>query len=208
MGRSLTFYAVPPLASIDHTQDSTLVCMSYEYEPEPNSITFDLQECIITKVKEGTSIFGGHKIPEELKPNEDNWRTMKQFTSTLEADEKAWCSKCNLFMHGLFAVPFCLDTLGISHAYSNPVWSSDWNVKGLYLGTSKTELCRRFSGDRLYREIFADDILSAAERLENEGKPIRDSDKEARTESEKVLQWCDMWLRKSEPLHVIVEDEV
>lgn len=117
-----------------------------------------------------------------------------------------WCPTCITFARGLYASPFIKAKKNVHHSYSNPIWSSEWNIKDMYLGSCGTPFIRQFRSNNMYSEIEKKHITYSLERLEELGAPKRTSDKEAYEETMEVLEFLKDWA--SQPDTVIVfEDE-
>ena len=106
----------------------------------------------------------------------------------------AWCKRCRLFsgawVSGMSAV--AKDAMHVSHSYGNPIWSSRFCVRNLWLGGGDTDLAARFGGP--LREVRAHEVDAAREDLRRLGEPRRESDREALAEAEEALSFCERWL--------------
>lgn len=195
MGRDLHWYVIHK--KIDHEIDKPL-CFNWEFQPDEDEINDE----IYNKV---------NPCPEEDK--KINFKEYYKKKCNLILDYKydknteKFCNKCRMYAcGGFYDSPFVVANKHIGHSYSNPIWSSRWNVKDLYMGNNNTDFVRRFSDDKLYREIFKYDIDQAYDSIEELGDPLRTSDKEAKEETMHILDFLKKWTETDE-YFVIIEDE-
>jgi len=117
-----------------------------------------------------------------------------------------WCPTCITFAKGLYDSPFIKARKHVHHSYSNPIWSSEWNIKNMYLGSCRTPFIRQFRQNNMYSEIEKRNITYSLERLEELGEPKRTSDKEACQETMEVLEFLKNWTAHPDVV-VVFEDE-
>lgn len=198
MGRDLLWYVLPkPLPAHDTTKK---YCFGYEYEPE------NPKESFVEKIGTPDSVYDGGDLSEIAKRLRAHQKAIeKTYYESWDAPEE-WCPVCLMYSRSMFENVMVLASHHVRHSYGNPVWSSRWNVKDTWMGDSDSQFCRRFSRDRLYREISASDVARARRDLEDLGDPIRDSDREARAETMEVLDFLDEWVHRDDAI-VIFQDE-
>ena len=179
MGRSLQWYILPKNIEHDKTKQ---ICIDLEFEPEDDD--------------------------SEIKEEVYKIINYKSWYDCIDNDNaKCWCPKCHMYVNGLYDSSLLIDSLDISHSYSNSIWRSDWNVREIYMGSYKTDFVRRFKKDRMYREIFKDNLLKSMDLYEELGTPIRTSDVEAKEETLHVVNFLNKYL-DNENYRVIIADEI
>ena len=186
MGRDLSWYVIPKNVFLEH--DTAKFCVDLEFEPKHD----ELRGILAAKL--------GASVPWFYQA------VQKEQDDILNGNSHLWCPKCILFTHGLYDLPELLASKHISHSYSDPIWISDWNIKGMYMGCDTTEFCRRFSRNNMYNEIRKDDVERASRSLRDLGEPIRTPDKEAREESLEVLEFIEKFMNDDDVV-VIFQDE-
>jgi hypothetical protein len=190
MGRDIYWYAMQKTYEHDPSKS---ICIDLEYE---------LEHC--------TDVY--NKIYDKYHTDESEDLFLKHINKDKLGESyyweltNKWCPKCHLYVHGLFHSPLLIDEHHIQHSYSNPIWSSDWNVRDTYMGSSRTDFIRHFSKDRLYREITIAEFEDVVERYNKIGKPIRDSDREAFEEAQDVFEFIRKWIYKDD-VRVVISDE-
>lgn len=127
---------------------------------------------------------------EELEEFSDQNSEIDVYPYKKEELEK-WCPKCFLYVHGVYKCAILKDSISIRHSYSNPIWKSKWNIRNFYMGDSKTDFCKRFDSDRLYREITEMHLKYTKIDFQDLGEPIRTSDKEAYEETMKIIKFIE-----------------
>lgn len=178
MGRDLHWYVIPK--HIRH-EPSKLLCFNWEFQPDQYEIINDIE------TKTGKNMFDYIYSSEYCKE---------------------WCPKCHMFACGLYDSPLVVAHHHIGHSYSNPIWSSRWNIHRLVLGDSDTPFAQLFRDDMMYREITPAN-LACTKRLITyiNGEPLRTSDIEAYNEAKEVIDFLECWTVKSDQYHVIMRDE-
>lgn len=116
------------------------------------------------------------------------------------------CPKCKMFMIGI-CDDVVKDSLHIRHSYSNNIWSSDYNIQDLSLGSSTTNFVKLFRNDMQYFEIFANHVDRGYAYLKELGKPIRANDQEAYNETLRILRFLEKWMNDT-TVHMIMEYDV
>jgi F0F1-type ATP synthase beta subunit len=96
--------------------------------------------------------------------------------------------------------------MSVNHSYSNPIWSSKWNIKDLYIGSANTTFATLFRDDQLIREIMDDDVDNALEFITSLGEPLHKSDKEAYEETKEILDFLKKYT-SSKDFIAIIKDE-
>ena len=208
MGRDLNWYVLPK--NIEH-QPEKLLCFNYEFQKDENEIEKDVSDKLLG---ETSSEYDWHRLDGEsgiefirrinqLKKERRSmvWDCINNYDGNHD-----WCAKCHLFARGVYDSPLVIAQEHIGHSYSSPYWSSNWNIKDMYIGSSNGEFVRLFNPDILYREIDNEDVRDAIEQVSDLGEPLRTSDKEAYEETMRVLNFLDEWTQK-EDVYVIMEDE-
>jgi hypothetical protein len=193
MGRSLCWYVV----KLPKEHDKTLpICLDLEFEPEKNDYEIKLQLYQII-----------HPEITDISYNIKNYKEISELWHSYKYNKKEmWCSKCKFFNNCIDDSDIVIDKLDIQHSYSNPIWTSEWCVRGLWLGSSSTDLMRRFSKEHLYREIKNEDVKRAYKKIEELGDPIRRCDVEAKEETMNVLEFLKKYMDR-EDVHLIMKDE-
>lgn len=207
MGRDLHWYVIPK--NIEH-QSYKHLCFHYEFQKDENEIEHDVYE----KVTGSSSEFDYKSLEGEThidylrrwKEHKNNFKRTVWDCIHNDNGEHDWCEKCHMFVAGIHNNPLVIACEHIGHSYSSPYWSSKWNIKDMYIGSSNTEFVGLFNPDILYREIDNDDVSNAMEQISDLGEPLRTSDKDACEETMRVLNFLDKWT-KCDDVIVIVEDE-
>ena len=206
MGRDLSWYIIPKTLTHDASKQtlthdaSKPMCMHLEFEPEKDDKS-DLLYAHFYPVDDDRK--------DEYDIHERRIRCKDLEYSCLEDRKKEWCSLCHLYMSGeLYDSKLVLDKYNVQHSNSNPIWDSDWNIKGFYMGSSTTPFLRKFDQRRhMYREINADDVVHVVRRVECLGDPVRTSDKLALEETMRVLQFLNQWVERDDVM-MIMQDEL
>jgi hypothetical protein len=187
MGRSLFWFIVPREISHDTTKK---LCMNLEFEPEKDEIN----ELIYKQVH-----------PEDVIDYEQSPVNYSAPYLYHDIHSKDWCPKCKMFASGLYDSELLVRHTDVQHNNQNPIWSSDWNIKGFHLGSSTTDFVRRFDNDRMYREISKSDVEDAYDRIDRLGNCFRSSDKEAKEEAMQVLDWLRTYA-DDETVRMLMDD--
>jgi hypothetical protein len=206
MGRSLSWFIIPKNIEHDKTKK---ICIDLEYQPEDDDL--EIKEKVFKIVNPNVKDSPDYKdfpsnkewfmaYNKRNKEIKDSW-----YLITYHKNE-CWCPKCLMYINGLYGCQLLIDSMYISHSYSNSIWESDWNVKSLYMGSSTTDFVRRLKTDNLYREIFEDDIERCFSILESQGNTIRPSDIEAKEETLSVLKFLQKYVANND-VRVIISDE-
>jgi hypothetical protein len=191
-------------------ETSKSMCLQFEFQGDKE----DIENDILTKALGEDYDFDYIRNEEETLTDYCRRKTAyNEYIRNVQydymwGDEKkdCWCAKCLLFARGFYDNPLVVGHQHIHHSYSNPYWESDWNIKSMYLGSSFTPFIKLFRNDNMYREITKNDIDSALEHIEQLGKPLRNSDKEAYEETMEVLGFLQTW-SNDESVYMIMEDE-
>ena len=203
MGRDLSWYIIP--RDIKH-EDTKVLCMELEFEPESD----EFGELLYDHVHgvEATSDEPKLKVWDiaTYKNRRDKEQKLRYRYLYDDSYQHEWCPKCLMYANGLYGCPLVIAHEHVQHSYSNPIWMSDWNVKDLYMGSSTTPFIRRFSKDRLYREIVKDDVMRAYDEIERLGECFRTSDKEAKEETLMILEFLSRYVDDPN-VRMILEDE-
>lgn len=209
MGRSLNWYILPK--NIEHDKSKQL-CLDIEYQPEKDDceIRHKLYNIINPDAKKiddryiDTDTF--KKWIEESRLRDEEEKKLERHYLYSDDKKNCWCPMCLMYINGLYDTSLVIDSFNISHSYSNPIWGSDWNVKNLYMGDSTTDFVRCFDNDQMYREISKDDVERAFKTIENTGKAIRVSDREAKEETLQVLEFLKKYM-EDDNVRMIISDE-
>lgn len=186
MGRYLSFYIVEQ--DIEHQKIHDNVCFDLEYQ-------LDNEELIDTIEKK---LVHNNTSAQDKRKHIEN-----EYIGNI--NKHNLCPKCKMFMIGICG-DVTVDSLHIRHSYSNPIWSSDYNIKDLSLGTSRSEFVRLFRTDSSYFEIFAHHIERGYAYINDLGTPRTETDKEAFDETIRILHFLERWVN-NEKVHVILEDD-
>lgn len=208
MGRDLNWYVLPK--KLEHQSEKQL-CFNYEFQKDEHEIISDVYEKLTGTT---SSEFDLHR--SESETGVQFVRRVSQFKKDVRNvawscinnydDQHDWCAKCHLFAQGIFDNPLVMAREHIGHSYSSPYWSSRWNIKDMYIGSSESEFVRLFGPDSYYREVDNHDVCNAMEQVCDLGEPFRTSDKDAREETMRVLNFLDEWTKREDVI-VIMEDE-
>jgi len=196
MGRSIRWYIFPGNLEHDKTKK---ICFDLEFEPEKDDDT-DLKIKLFNILNPDIDDIDDIYYWKHKKDIDDIW----QLYIHSNEYKSISCEKCKTYLIGIHINS--IDSIDISHSYSDPYWNSEWDLKHFHMGSSRTDLVRRFSNDKLYREISKKDIDETYRMIEDLGEPIRTSDKVAKIETLHVLDF----LKKSsiiENMHIILQDE-
>ena len=190
MGRDLSWYIIP--TTLEHESAKPL-CLKLDFEPE--------------KDHKGDLLYA-HFHPEGIDEYDLKGIENLELSYLYETDKNTeWCSLCNLYMSGLCYSEVVLDNYGLHHSYSNPIWGSDWNIKGFCMGSSTTPFIRKFDREHMYREITPANVASVVDQLDALGDPVRTSDKEAQQETMEVLRFLQKWAGRGD-VRMIMCDEL
>jgi hypothetical protein len=206
MGRSLHWYVVPKI--LDH--DKSKICIDVEFEPERDDT--EIEHRVYKVLNPDSQEIEANAYPsfrEWIAATQERERIVKQTFEECTQNDRL-CPKCRFYKEGfLFESPIVVASKHVSHSYSNPIWASDWNIKNMWMGSSTTDFVRRFSSERMYREISKRDVEQTYEKIERDflGKAIRTSDVEAKTETEDVLKFLRQYMEDDNVL-MIIEDEL
>jgi hypothetical protein len=207
MGRDLVWYVLPKHMTHDKNKK---ICLDSEFQEDKELMISQLYE----KITNESGDFDYKKIENE---------TMTEYFTRKEKFQKQvqnvvydymhkdihrgeWCPKCHMFVCGIYSSELIIKSKDIRHSYSNPIWSSKWNIKSLYLGSSDTNFTNLFSSDNMYRQIEYSDVQYALRTINELGEPLRNSDKEAHEETMEILSFLGTWTQKDDVI-VIMEDE-
>lgn len=208
MGRDLHWYVLPK--NIEHQPDKQL-CFNYEFEKDEDEIEREVYEKVTGKSsepdlekKEGETLMEYTRRLNQHKKDVQctAWRVINN-----DENQYDWCPKCHLFAQGIYNNPLIIAQEHIGHSYSSPYWTSKWNIKDMYIGSSEGEFLRLFGLDKYYRQIDTYDVERAMEHITDLGEPLRTSDKEACEETMRVLTFLDKWTERDDVI-VIMEDEI
>jgi hypothetical protein len=109
--------------------------------------------------------------------------------------EKEWCYKCKMFKYGFDS---SIEKIVINRDNSDPIWSSEWNIRNLQIGSYKTIFARKFCYNRGIREIDENDIIcTIADINDYEEEILRTSDKLAYEETMNILNTLKKWLNQN-----------
>jgi hypothetical protein len=191
MGRTLNWYIFP--GNLEHDKIKQ-VCLDLEFEPENDDMDLKIKLFNILNPKSDDI----NDIDYWKKKNEINdlWKSYNWNNA---------CAKCKTYMTGIDGSN-SIDAIDISHSYSSPYWKSEWDLKNFHMGSYRTDFVRKFNNNKLYREINKKDIDEAYRMIEELGEPIRTSDKEAKIETLKVLDFLKKY-SIIENMHLIMQDE-
>jgi hypothetical protein len=207
MGRDLNWYVIP--RNIEHDTSKPL-CLGWEFQKDEEEVRADIYEKVTGKSADFDY------VQHEGESSTDYWKRKTKHNEEVQripgdyiwGDEKKndWCPKCMMFARGFFENPIVVHSYDIHHSYSNPCWGSDWNIKGLYIGSSSGDFARLFRNDCMYREIDNNDVKRAKEWINQLGEPRRTSDKESHEETMDVLSFLEKWTTDGQ-YRVIMDDE-
>ena len=208
MGRSLSWYII--YCNIEHDKTKQ-VCLDFEFEPEQDD--FELKEKFSELVNPDFKKYDfdnddnncctnngmkAKKISEYYKEINLNWNSIKY--------NDIICPKCLMYKSGWFNKNVVIDSIGVSHSYSNPIWDSDWSISDIHMCSSKSNFIRRFSKKHMYAEVSDKDIEYAFRTLESLGEPIRHSDREAYDETIKVLDFLKKYSNRDD-VYIIFQND-
>ena len=181
MGRSISFYALP--RNYHEKHDRTLFCLNLDYEPEYEEV----QDLIYKKV-------GGSEVKQK-----------SVYDKKELALDDTWCPVCAIFSKE-FESSLIIEERTIRHSYSNKIWSSKWNVKDFYMGTSNTSFAKRFDPKKFVREIFSYDVQYIEQKIQDLGECVRPVDKEALQETLEIVSFIKKYVHDPNIL-VVIQDE-
>lgn len=204
MGRSISWYVLPRVITHDVSKK---LCFNWEFQDDDDVIAEQLIERLVglsfIERKPGETLVE-YFNRRETKNKEQDGLCYDYLHTDKHLDE--WCPKCHLFATRVYDSPLIIAKKDIHHSYSNKIWSSKYNVKDLYLGSSNTDFARRFQDDLLIREIDHNDVERASETIAEYGQPMRQSDKEAYKETMDILEFLKPWTLDASVV-VIIKDE-
>lgn len=210
MGRDLCWYVVP--RNIEHDKTKK-ICLDYEFQGDEEDVKYEVYEKVTGKSPlfdykhldgESTKEYYARKNDFENNVGKIAFEYINDWDNK---HKNEWCPKCQMFASGLYDASVVLAKTSIHHSYSSLYWSSRWNIKDKYLGSSDTEFVRLFRDDYYYREVSAYDVERAIEQIQELGTPKRNSDIEACEETTSVLSFLKYWTEKDDVI-VIIEDEI
>jgi hypothetical protein len=186
------------------------ICLDYEFQEDEELLMSQVYE----KITNESGVFDYKTIDDET--DIEYFRRKKKFEELVEKvvygymhkdiHRDAWCPKCHMFVCGIYSSELIIKSKDIHHSYSNPIWSSKWNIQSLYLGSSNTNFTNLFRSDNMYRQIESSDVQYARRTINELGEPFRSSDKEAHEETMEILSFLDTWTQMDDVI-VIMEDE-
>jgi hypothetical protein len=186
------------------------VCLDHEFQENKELLISQIYE----KITNESGVFDYKKIDDET--DIEYFRRKAQFEKQVEKvvydymhkdiHRYEWCPTCHMFVCGIYSSELIIKSNDIHHSYSNPIWSSKWNIQSLYLGSSDTNFTNLFRTDNMYRQIESSDVQSARRTIHELGEPFRSSDKEAYEETMEILNFLDTWTQMDDVI-VIMEDE-
>lgn len=192
MGRDLSFYAVN--INIPHDK-SAKICLDLEHEQTHDELQDELFR---------------HLYPEE-DSNLNDYSIYKQKKEDCQRanhpSKVVWCNRCYMFARGLYEAKAVIASLDFRHAYSDPIWRSDWHFYNMHPGKRHSDFCNRFDSNKMYREIDQSDITELKESLSKYGKAYRTPDLEAIEETQKVINFCEEHIKNPE-VTIIYASEV
>jgi hypothetical protein len=207
MGRDLNWYVIPR----DYKHDtSKQMCLNWEFQGDEEDVNNEIYE----KATSESSQFDYMRVEGETHHEYFNRRDafhakVKDVVYDYKwekSHKEEWCPTCLMFARGMYDNAMIIADEHIGHSYSNPCWSSAWNIKDLYLGSSHTSFVKLFRNDNMYREITQDDVEHAVKSIQELGKPLRNSDIETCEETMRVLEFLKKWTADPKVI-VIMEDE-
>ena len=213
MGRSLTFYVSK--IEDNHKKTEGKYCFEVECYGDHKKMTEIREELYEDEKLYPKSL--GEELEEfyELNPDCDlktkykaQREIFKRYHEVIDKcfkNKDLWCSKCFRNINGLFE-SLVIDSMDISHPYSNNIWWSKWNVKELYLG-SETYYTKTLGHDYNYREITKEDIQEAYKKTDGLGNiGMLCYDIEAKDECLRVLDFLSKYADDNS-VRMIIEEE-
>ena len=148
MGRDIAWYQI----KVNEEHEEEKCCFGWEFEPEPDDRYIDYIEKM--KKDDVTTPNAPHLA---TRPNSEGVGSTPTFHYSNVGrqemrkyfEEKDWCQKCQSFKDALFSSNWKVNDTSIRHSYSNPIWMSDWCIRRLLSGSSRTPFCRRFSSIKI-----------------------------------------------------------
>lgn len=107
------------------------------------------------------------------------------------ASDAPKCSKCHWFGARWQDTEYVKDSLYISHAYSDPLLSSEWYIENLGIGTGGPSYSQEAGP---VRRIVGEDVKDCIARTRDLAEPLRDWDREACEETMGALRTFGEWL--------------
>ncbi len=207
MGRDLYWYVLP--RTIEHDTSKEL-CFQYEYEEDESVVISNIYEKVTGECSEFdyTQQEGESRAQfvERMKQHKNKVETIAYAYKWDNEYKGKWCSKCSMFVNGVFQQDILIDEAHIGHSYSSPYWRSSWSIRNFVLGTSPKRLVSRFKNDHMYSEVTQYYVQWAKDQLKELGVPLRQSDKEAYEETMTVINFLDKWTQ-NEDVIVIIHNE-
>jgi hypothetical protein len=182
MGKHISFYVIDK--DNQHTKDNGTMCLDLEFQHDNDDVV-DMLDCRLY--------------------NHAPKRKICDYDKRYQIECLNICPKCKMFMVGIHGGNI-KDSLHIHHNYSNPIWTSDYNIQDLSLGSSTTTFVKLFRNDMQYYEIFESDVKRGYAYLEQLGTPKRTSDKEAYDETMQVMRFLERWV-DNDTVYIIMEEE-
>lgn len=181
MGRDLHWFVIPKV--IVHDPERRM-CFGWEFQPDESEVIRD--------------VHGKMGISQDLC----DFLNMGRYTDD-------WCPKCHMFARGIHEKsPLVVAHYHIGHHYTHPGWMSDWNIKSILLGSYHTLFAELFRNDMMYSEIVHKDIDSARFKMRfMKSPPLRTSDKEAKEETDMILDTLEEWSIKGDEYRIIFRNE-
>jgi hypothetical protein len=193
MGCDLCWFVVPTVIVHDTAKP---LCLGLEFEPENDDEVAGAIHALRHGPDACRDAYAKYAKEVEAIKHESVW-----------GEQGAeWCPACRMYARGLWDTSLVLASQHIHHSYSNPIWRSDWCIRDLYMGKSRTPFLRRFSNTHMYREVTAEDVAHARRKVEDLGEPIRTSDKDACEETLRILSFLERWTADANA-RVIMQDE-
>lgn len=209
MGRSLNWYVIQK--SLEH--DKTKTCFGFEYEPEEE----EYDEAIYEKVTGGDDY---HKDIDHMPIKEmlSKWTLVKKMERKQKISNcvrdfmyngaENMCPLCRLYTEGFYRSPLVVAKESVDHSYSNPLWLSKWCVQDLYMGNSNHDFVNRFDQQHMYRIVDKESLDNACMLFNYLGNAChRPIDKEAKAETERILEFCKKWVAEPDVI-IVFQDEM
>lgn len=201
MGRSLNLYAIPDTITHDTSKP---ICMQWDYERTHDEAKSELHGFLKADETYANS-------REELDDIDNTWKDnqVKSWDKNYNTvHNQHWCPWCAVFAsEGLFESSVLKDSTSFNHSYSNPIWRSDWHFYNMYPGASHTDIVNRFSNERMYRQVFPEDIDRLKVGIRSSGSAYCTADREALEETNMFIEFCEKWLGEPNTA-VIYESEI
>jgi len=196
MGRSLHFYAVN--TNIPHDK-SDKICIDLEFEKDYEELKEELYKNLYPE--EDSNL-------RQCKSADDYFLHIKNQNECWISNcpsKMDWCNRCRMFVDGLYDIDI-FERIDFNHAYSNPIWNSDWHFYNMRPGHSHSDFCNRFDSQRMYCKINESAIERMKRSLSKYGKAYRTPDLEEIEETERAINFCERYIINPE-ITIIYEKE-